>query len=181
MYGRNAPPRPFARVHARNDTLLVHVRAGDRLVDSGTLEAVRAFVFSYNFRHVRLLGAAHGDTRYGPKRANADRYLSVIAGALGNLGGCRATYHASTSPDDDLYQISLSKHFFMMGGGFSMLAALVAGGTVYHTPSAVHRLSGAYLEALHSGARRVVCVEPRGIPSRCSAPAVALDYAPSAA
>lgn len=181
VYGRHAPPHPFARVHARNDTLLVHVRAGDRLVDSGTLEAVRAFVFSYNFRHVRLLGAAHGDTRYGPKRANADRYLSVIAGALGNLGGCRATYHVSTSPDDDLYQISLSKHFFMMSGGFSMLAALVAGGTVYHTPSAVHRLSGAYLEALHSEAGRVVCVEPRGIPSRCSAPAVALDYAPSAA
>ena len=125
--------------------------------------------------------AAHGDTRYGLKRENANRYLSVIAGELGNLGGCRATYHASTSPDDDLYQISLSKHFFMMGGGFSMLAALVAGGTVYHTPSAVHSLKGAYREALLSGARRVVCVEPRGIPSRCSAPAVALDYAPSAA
>ena len=154
---------------------------GSEMCIRDRLEAVRAFVFSYNFRHVRLLGAAHGDTRYGPKRANADRYLSVIAGALGNLGGCRATYHVSTSPDDDLYQISLSKHFFMMSGGFSMLAALVAGGTVYHTPSAVHSLKGAYREALLSGARRVVCVEPRGIPSRCSAPAVALDYAPSAA
>ena len=52
---------------------------------------------------------------------------------------------------------------------------------MYHPPSAVHSLKGAYREALLSGARRVVCVEPRGIPSRCSAPAVALDYAPSAA
>ena len=52
---------------------------------------------------------------------------------------------------------------------------------MYHTPRKIEIWKGAYREALLSGARRVVCVEPRGIPSRCSAPAVALDYAPSAA
>eukprot|EP00614_Pseudopedinella_elastica_P026114 CAMPEP_0172626342 /NCGR_PEP_ID=MMETSP1068-20121228/149771_1 /TAXON_ID=35684 /ORGANISM="Pseudopedinella elastica, Strain CCMP716" /LENGTH=441 /DNA_ID=CAMNT_0013435933 /DNA_START=321 /DNA_END=1646 /DNA_ORIENTATION=+ len=147
----------FEAIHALEATLLVHLRSGDmRFDDDAHLEALAQVVAKGRFRHVRVLGAAHGDTRYGDPREFAKNYLETFSKARHAMGQCNVTYHVSISPDDDLYQIYISRHFFAHHGGFSMAGSLVTRGTVYTRAAFLESKEPGFLELLRDGSRNLV-------------------------
>lgn len=121
------------------DTLVVHVRSGDKGQISEAYAHQTAHL-SRNFSSVVLLGQVHGDKRYDTGDA-----LKTLRGALHRLAGTlvlsrpglQVAYGSSTA-DHDLYLMSEASHLLVHRGGFSSLAALLCRGNVFYTAEFGH-------------------------------------------
>ena len=118
----------------RNDTLVVHLRLGDR----GPLGAAfyrRACDVAGPFARVILVTAIHNHTAVQPLHYSVSITKQGIARMRQALRQCapraRLHVHLSRSPDADLVLMQQARHLLVSTGGFSMLGALVCAGTVY--------------------------------------------------
>ena len=126
-------PHPDEAHVRRDDTLLVHMRLGDRGVLRGAFFQ-KACEIAPRFKYVILLSAVHADvgtldTRYSC--ANTRRGLREMELKLESCARAQVWVHVSRSADADLLLMRRARHLLVSMGGFSMLGAWVCEGTVY--------------------------------------------------
>lgn len=154
-YARRRKPHPFESDYDRDDTLLVHLRSGDRgVVDWDYVNSVASLAKQLKMTKVRLFAGVHRDIHYGSPDNNRnalDASLRRFFTALGKIG----SYHVSTSPDDDVFHFSRASNLVVHRGTFAMLLALVAPGRVYFHRKLYSRLTPDYISLI-----RDPCVIP---------------------
>lgn len=154
-YARRRKPHPFESDYDRDDTLLVHLRSGDRgVVDWDYVNSVASLAKQLKMTKVRLFAGVHRDIHYGSPDNNRnalDASLRRFFSALGKIG----SYHVSTSPDDDVLHFSRANNLVVHRGTFAMLLALVAPGRVYFPRKLYSKLKPDYLSRI-----RDPCVLP---------------------
>jgi hypothetical protein len=158
-YGVSRTPHAFDALNRRNDTLLVHLGAGDRSFDRMSLVDIAKI--ASRFKAVRLLGAAHDDRRGGfAISTSAESYVREVVNAIQVLGGgCKTTYHASNSPEDDMYQIYRASNFIPTQGGFSALGAIATRGNVFFTNNFAQERSDDFARLVQQTAASLVNIE----------------------
>ena len=117
----------------RNDTLVMHLRLGDKgnLPPDYILHVCRV---ARRFKFLLILSALHNPGKNNVTRRYLRNTQEGVAEMVHRLKRCskaEVVLHASQSADADLVLMQQAKHLMVSRGGYSMLAAWLCRGTVY--------------------------------------------------